>query len=249
MEAAFAMKVRIKFRKYGVMKFIGHLDVMRYFQKAMRRAEIPIAYSEGFSPHQIMSFAAPLGVGLTSDGEYLDIVCVDEKMDQAYTGKTMLEALNKVMVEGVEVTDVKRLPDSAGNAMASVAAARYQVAFREGLCPAFCTQEVLESFAQLDTIPVTKVSKKNTRELDLKPGLYELFLTENEYGKCIEMLVDASSAGNIKPGLVIEAFCKKNGMEELPEAALLIHRIETYGNHGTVEAPDFVPLSAFGEEF
>lgn len=62
------MKIRIKFRKYGVMKFIGHLDMMRYFQKAMRRAEIDIAYSEGFSPHQIMSFAAPLGVGITSDG-------------------------------------------------------------------------------------------------------------------------------------------------------------------------------------
>ena len=67
------MKIRIKVRKYGVMKFIGHLDMMRYFQKAMRRAEIDIAYSEGFSPHQIMSFAAPLGVGITSDGEYLDI--------------------------------------------------------------------------------------------------------------------------------------------------------------------------------
>ena len=60
------MKIRIKFRKYGTMKFIGHLDVMRYFQKAIRRAEVNIRYSEGFSPHQIMSFAAPLGVGITS---------------------------------------------------------------------------------------------------------------------------------------------------------------------------------------
>ena len=67
------MKIRIKFRKYGSMRFIGHLDVMRYFQKAIRRAGIDIAYSEGFSPHQIMSFAAPPGVGLTSDGEYMDI--------------------------------------------------------------------------------------------------------------------------------------------------------------------------------
>ena len=55
------------------MKFIGHLDVMRYFQKAMRRADIPIAFTKGFSPHMIMSFANPLGVGLTSDGEYFDI--------------------------------------------------------------------------------------------------------------------------------------------------------------------------------
>ena len=54
------MKIRIKFRKWGVMKFIGHLDMMRYFQKAVRRAKIDIRYSEGYSPHQIMSFAAPL---------------------------------------------------------------------------------------------------------------------------------------------------------------------------------------------
>ena len=65
------MKVRIKFSKYSSMIFIGHLDMMRYFQKAMRRAEIDISYSQGFNPHQIMSFAAPLGVGQTSESEYL----------------------------------------------------------------------------------------------------------------------------------------------------------------------------------
>ena len=54
------------------MKFIGHLDIMRFFQKALRRADIPVAFSGGFSPHMIMSFANPLGVGLTSDGEYFD---------------------------------------------------------------------------------------------------------------------------------------------------------------------------------
>ena len=58
------MKVRIKFSKLGNMRFIGHLDIMRYFQKAMRRAKIPIKYSEGFSPHQIMSFASPLSIGV-----------------------------------------------------------------------------------------------------------------------------------------------------------------------------------------
>ena len=54
------MRVRVKFAKTGAMKFIGHLDVMRYFQKALRRAGMVVAVSEGFSPHMIMSFAAPL---------------------------------------------------------------------------------------------------------------------------------------------------------------------------------------------
>lgn len=79
------------------MKFIGHLDIMRYFQKAMRRADIDICYSEGFSPHQIMSFAAPLGVGITSDGEYLDI-----EVHESKSTKEAMADLNAMMVEGVE---------------------------------------------------------------------------------------------------------------------------------------------------
>ena len=102
------MKIRIRFRKYGVMKFIGHLDVMRYFQKAMRRAHIDICYSEGFSPHQIMSFAAPLGVGITSDGEYMDI-----EVHTSASTEESLRALNGVMVEGVECTGYVKLPDQA----------------------------------------------------------------------------------------------------------------------------------------
>ena len=64
------MKVRIKFSKEGPVKFVGHLDTMRYFQKAIRRANLPVAFSGGYSPHMIMSFAAPLGVGTESLGEY-----------------------------------------------------------------------------------------------------------------------------------------------------------------------------------
>ena len=67
------MKIRIKFQKSGPLRFIGHLDVMRFFQKAIRRAGLDIVYTGGFSPHQIMTFAAPLGAGLESEGEYMDI--------------------------------------------------------------------------------------------------------------------------------------------------------------------------------
>ena len=60
--------LRFRFAKYGAMRYLGHLDLLRYFQKAVRRADIPVAYSGGFSPHQIMSFAAPLGMGLEGLG-------------------------------------------------------------------------------------------------------------------------------------------------------------------------------------
>ena len=93
------MKIRVKFKKWGCMKFIGHLDMMRYFQKAVRRADIDIRYSEGYSAHQIMSFAAPLGVGITSDGEYFDI-----DVNTTESTEKSIAALNAQMVDGVEVT-------------------------------------------------------------------------------------------------------------------------------------------------
>ena len=96
------MKLRVKFSKHGAIKFIGHLDVMRYFQKAIRRAGIDISYTEGFSPHQIMSFAAPLGVGLESNGEYMDI-----EVNSITSTRNMLECLNQQMAEGIQVLEVK----------------------------------------------------------------------------------------------------------------------------------------------
>ena len=125
------MKIRVKFRKYGNLKFIGHLDVQRFFQKAVRRAGIDVAYTAGFSPHQIMSFAAPLGVGLESNGEYMDMEV------NTFTGsQDTVDRLNAACAEGIEVLSAKVLPDGAGNAMASVAAAGYTVQFREGRAPA-----------------------------------------------------------------------------------------------------------------
>ena len=136
------MKIRIKFRKYGEMKFIGHLDMMRYFQKAMRRAGIDICYSEGFSPHMIMSFASPLGVGLTSDGEYLDI-----EVGETFSSKESMERLNQVMAQGVEVVSFRRIPDGkASNAMALLAAADYEIRFREGMEPKTGWKKPLTTF-------------------------------------------------------------------------------------------------------
>ncbi|MBQ6886908.1 MAG: DUF2344 domain-containing protein [Lachnospiraceae bacterium] len=233
------MKLRIKFSKHGVMKFIGHLDVMRYFQKAMRRADIDISYTTGFSPHQIMSFAAPLGVGLESNGEYLDI-----EANSVTSSADMTARLNAVMVDGMHVESVRMLPETAGNAMASVAAAKYSIGFATGKEPSFDLKNAVSAFMSKDTILVTKQTKKSEVELDLKPYIYEM-TSENGI---LTLFVDASSSGNIKPALVMEALYKENGCE-LPEFALQVTREDTYTNIGTEEAPEFVPLEDIGHEF
>ena len=213
------MKVRIKFAKYGVMKFIGHLDMMRFFQKAIRRADIDVRYSEGFSPHQIMSFAAPLGVGIESFGEYLDIEVLSMDSPEA-----IQQALNAVMVEGVEILSVTVLPDQAKNAMASVAAASYRLTMKEGAFPIDDLAEKLQAFYDQETIPYTKETKKSVIELDLKQGIYALGV--NEEG-AIYMLVNASSSGNIKPTMIFEKFCQFAGCE-IPASAIQVTRLEIY---------------------
>lgn len=230
------MKVRIKFSKHGPIKFIGHLDVMRYFQKAMRRSEIDIAYTTGFSPHQIMSFAAPLGVGLESNGEYMDV-----ELNSMVSSQDVVERLNMVGAEGIRVLSAKVLPENAGNAMASVAAAAYTIRFREGREPQFDYKSALDAFYEKKQILVTKETKKNTLEVDLKPGIYKLEVRDDG----IYMLVDASSSGNIKPSMVIEAFMSANN-ETLPENAYTITREDTYLNAGTEEMPVFEPLDEIG---
>ena len=234
------MKVRIKFAKQGNGKFIGHLDVMRYFQKAMRRADIAICYSGGFSPHQIMSFAAPLGVGITSIGEYFDI-----QVEEGENVSSMKERLNQVMAEGFRIESCLRLPDSAGNAMSIVSAARYTVSFRPGYEPdgpggAVRWMKGLEAFYRQDAVFITKKTKKGEKELDLKPLIYELYAKDGT----VQMMISTGSAENIKPELVLATFARQMG-NELSPFAFLIQRDEVYAQS---KEGAFIPLEAWGEE-
>ncbi|MCM1186294.1 MAG: TIGR03936 family radical SAM-associated protein [Lachnoclostridium sp.] len=241
------MKLRIKFRKYGPLRFIGHLDVMRFFQKAVRRAGVDVAYSGGFSPHQIMSFAAPLGVGLESNGEYMDI-----EVNSLSSCQEVKENLNHASVPGIEIVSVIVLPENAGNAMASVAAASYTVRFREGREPDFwknltlpdAVDALLEAFLLQEHIFFSKETKKGSREIDLRPGIYE-FVWDREKNAFF-LLVDASSAGNIKPIQVFEALLAGQG-ECLKENALLITREETFADIGENGIRKLAPLGELAE--
>lgn len=212
------MKVRIKFSKEGPIKFIGHLDVMRYFQKAIRRANIDIAYSSGFSPHQIMSFAAPLSVGHESSGEYFDIEC-----NSVTTEEDIKEKLNSVMVSGIKILKVSFLDDSEGNAMASVAAADYLVRFNDNLILPDNWQELLISYYEQEHIYVTKKTKKSEKEIDIKDGIYKLQIREDG----IFMQLDAGSGSNLKPSFILENFFQSIHVD-LPEFSFKIRRLETY---------------------
>ena len=212
------MKARIKFRKNGVMKFIGHLDIMRYFQKAIRRAEIPIAFTSGYSPHMIMSFANPLGVGLTSDGEYFDI-----ELTESITSKEAVRRLNEQMVDGMEIVSFVQIPDDKkSKGMSIVAGADYLSSVKNGSLPEDLAEK-LEAFYAQNEICVVKKTKKSEKEVDIRPMIYKL---ECRDGK-IYMRVAAGSVQNLKPELVTEAFVRYLGMDA-EEVTFTHHRLETF---------------------
>ena len=219
------MKLRMRFGKEGIVKFIGHLDIMRYFQKAFRRANVDITYSQGYHPHPCLSFASPLGVGLESRGEYLDM-----EVNSFDDLEAMKNAVNAQMVEGIVVYSIRHLPDQAKNAMSIIAAADYEVGFREEMAPCETKQlkAAVESFMSRPEIRVIKKTKKSEREIDIRPLIYQMVVQEN--GK-IFMQVAAGSATNLKPELVMQTLCRLENLEE-NDYAWLVTRCDMYADKG-----------------
>ena len=231
------MKVRIKFKKYGALRFIGHLDVMRFFQKAMRRAHIPIAFTQGFSPHMIMSFASPLGIGLSSDAEYFDA-----ELTEPIASDDAVRQLNEVMVEGIEVVSFVQIAEEKKmTGMAIVAAADYLVSVKEGVLPENW-KEQLKSFYAQPEISVLKQTKRSEKMVDIRPLIYKLDVQDAS----IFMMLAAGSVENLKPDLVMQAFLNYINVDETT-VKLHYHRVEMYADLAANDDSNFVSLESLGQ--
>ena len=233
------MKVRVRFEKKGVLKYIGHLDMMRYFQKAISRAELPIAYSEGFNPHQIMSFGNPLGLGMTSSAEYMDIELLEE-----IPSIEGINRLNNEMVPGIKILSFRYLPDKAKNAMSATEASSYKISLSDKLQAELGDMtnisHRIDDFMSLDECIITKKTKKSTRELDILPLIYEFdYRDDYFYIKC-----SSSSGDNIKPEVIMSEFLRFLGYEfELDRVSLHIERLDIYaGENGNLISLDCIGI-------
>ena len=150
--------LRFKFKKSGPVVYIGHLDIMRFFQKAIRRSGIDAAYTEGFSPHLKLSFAQPLSVGVETDGDYFDL-----EMNSLPDLKTLVSEMNRQCVEGIEILNVTLLNDDVENGMISVKAADYIYSF-DSLAD---SKELLNEFFSQDTYIFEYIRKEKTKVKDL----------------------------------------------------------------------------------
>ncbi|MCR4717574.1 MAG: TIGR03936 family radical SAM-associated protein [Lachnospiraceae bacterium] len=241
------MKTRIKYAKTGPLQYIGHLDMLRSFQKIMRRAEVDIAYSNGFSPHQISSFAAPLGIGITSEGEYMDA-----EFNSISSPRDMIDRINAATnTPYLKVLGFRELKEGEKKAMAAVAAARYQISLRDDKYNDIFLKmkDGLDAFLNQDEIRIVKKTKKSEIELDIRPLIYECeFSYKTEHYEAFEiadhildgkklpdkdsvptfsMFLSSGSENNLKPEAFLAELASFTSIEIDP-IMLAIHRIDMY---------------------
>ena len=231
------MKLRIKYEKTGVLRFIGHLDVMRLFQKAIRRAGLDVSYTKGFSPHQIISFAAPMPLGMTSEGEYFD-----GEFNSVTSSEDMMKRLNDTLPEGIKIHDIVMLDDKAKPSMAVVSASDYYI-YKNEECEndlVGVLRDTIDKLIDQEKVEILKKSKTKEVVTDIKPFIYEL----KTYKDGIYMLLASGSINNLKPELVIEALCSAAGVT-YNRYDYMINRIETYMG----EQDSLLPLYVAGRRF
>lgn len=206
------MNVRLKFTKGWEVKYISHLDLMRTFQRAIRRAGVPISYSSGFNPHQELSFGAPLSLGLTSDAEYVDI-----KLAERMSVDELIDRLNSALPEGIKILKGMEVAENSKSAMSVVSHAQYKITMTMEGIDGSVLSESIEKFLKQERILVMKEQPKKgfeLKEIDIRSMIVGMELTyakENEYG--IRCLLSSGSKANLKPELLMTAFWEFTGYD------------------------------------
>ena len=210
-------KYRLKFEKKDKMIYIGHLDLMTFFQRALKRAELPIAYSQGFNPHQQMSFAVPLSLGSYGYGEYVDI-----ELKEPVEEKEIISRLNSVMNKGLVITQARRLNEGEKTGAAIVTSADYRVTLPIKLKN---TDDVIQALLASDKMEIERTSKRKTKLVNIRPDIFSLSVDNSGDNTVLNMRIATGSANNLKAELVCEYIYKYCNVEFKPYE-LVIERLQ-----------------------
>lgn len=199
--------------KNGPARFISHLDLVRTFERVIRRADIPAAFSMGFNPHSIFSFAAPLQVGIGSESEYLDILLKNEVPPEE-----LHASIGSVLPEGLHLKEVWQVPDDSPALMSIVEWAEYEVKLElKKQLNAGGLEEYIDSFLKQPEIVVRRKAKKGrVKIVDIRPGIYSLggFIKDNIL--LLRMKLKTGSNGSVRPGEALDAFLEHNALAVEP---------------------------------
>ncbi len=162
------MRMMAVFEKSQRLRHVGHLDIMRSMQRALRRSGLPVSYSNGFNPHILLNFASPLSVGAIGKRELLEVT-----LDEEVTPEKFLADMNQALPPEMQLLSAKVLEDRHPALMATVKAAQYDIQPEDGGI-AEQWASCLASYLQQETIVTMRKTKSGMKETDIRPLIHSL---------------------------------------------------------------------------
>ncbi|MCL2218216.1 MAG: TIGR03936 family radical SAM-associated protein [Defluviitaleaceae bacterium] len=207
-------RMRLRFSKGGALRFIGHLDFLRVFQQTIRRAGLPAAYSQGFHPHLLLSFALPLPLGMESVNDYADLI-----LEEELPGEEIADRLTAHAPEGLVI---KAAYPAENKAASVVTLAEYEIDIRPYTSPdefggySYLAppeiEQAVDKIKKSESIIISKKTKSGIRETDIKPDIAHIEASSRR----IYTRLAAGSSRFLHPMIVAELV-----LGEKPNPALL----------------------------
>jgi len=196
--------MRAQYAKGIEIRYISHLDLQRIFGRALRRAKLPVAYSQGFNPHPKLSFGSALSVGTTSESEFIDI-----DMAEPIAADEFVERMNQVLPIGLKIVEASAYPTGEegvklNTLMSVIDTAEYEIRFYDA-GQLTDMGVVIDKINQAESWFVVRSNKKKERELDIKPFVYSIEIKEADHNQLLVVaLVQAGSQANVRPTEIVE---------------------------------------------
>lgn len=201
------IRVRVKYAKKGNLRFIGHLDTQRMFERALRRSKLPLRYTQGFNKHVRINLASALPLGFTSDAELLDF-WLNEELEASF----IADRLTKSLPVEIEILDVKLVDNSLPSLQGSLLASDYEIVFPDD----DQANNLETNFSELLNKERIEITRRN-KTMDIKPMIlvYEFGKSENGC-RVLKIRMSSSATANARPDELLQllginpADCKIN---------------------------------------
>ena len=208
-------KRRLKFSKTGLGKYISHLDLLRTFTRSITRANLPVKYSNGFNPHQIITFSLPLPVGVTSETEFVDI-----DFDDSSKNSDIMNQLNQNLPPDIKILAIGEPKWSAND----ITSALYSVTI---VASQNIPRDSVSAFFAQDEISAIKKTKKGEKEVNLRDFTEDATIVESDKNHLkMSLTLSAGGTKSIKPDILIKKLEEYLCLGEFDE--VYIHRQKIY---------------------
>lgn len=213
------MRMLAVFEKSERIRHIGHLDIQRSMQRGLRRSGLPVAYSNGFSPHILITFASALSTGACGKREIMDVTMAEPVSETEF-----LDRMNRAMPPELTLKEARAVDDRHPALMGSLRAAGYDLMFRDSF-QAGPLINAIGKMMERDTIPAMRKTKTTLKECDIKPLIYDI----RGEGLHIFAILALTEREACKPGMLMEALQREAGTDEA--VRILITRTGLFGEN------------------